>query len=242
MEAIFGVRLVILMGVWRFNHLHDSPESVHGRELLAERAIWRVSIIESAVVLGSKQDLDIVNQSACDRDGISVVRRRSGGGVVILQTDAHLWIDFVVPRDDELWRDDIGESMWWVGELWADALAKCEIVDRDQLRVNCGGLERSTLSDLICFGGLGPGEVTLHGQKLVGISQRRTREMARFQCVIHQRWSPEAYRKYLFFDKFEQHATERAISLDSEISNIAVAEVSGLNQIAEAVVELAEFV
>ncbi|PHX94480.1 MAG: hypothetical protein CK542_00560 [Acidimicrobium sp.] len=230
------------MTSWRFNHLRDSAESIHGRELPAERAIWRASIIDSAVVLGSKQSLDIVNQAACERDGISAVRRRSGGGVVVLNADAHLWIDFVVPRDDELWRDDVGESMWWVGELWADALAKCEIADRDQLRVHRGGLERSALSDLICFGGLGPGEVTLHGQKLVGISQRRTREMARFQCVVHQRWSPDAYRKYLLFEKFEQQASERSISLDAEISNIVVAEASGLNQIAEAVVELAAFV
>ena len=230
------------MSEWRFNHLRDSAESIHGRELLAERAIWRASIIESAVVLGSKQNLDIVNQAACQRDGIAAVRRRSGGGVVVLNADAHLWIDFVVPRDDELWRDDVGESMWWVGELWADALAKCEIADRDQLRVHRGGLERSTLSDLICFGGLGPGEVTLHGQKLVGISQRRTREMARFQCVVHQRWSPDLYRKYLLFDKIEQHVSSRSISLDAEISNIAVAEVSGLNQIAEAIVELASFI
>lgn len=230
------------MSEWRFNHLRDSAESIHGRELPAERAIWRASIIDSAVVLGSKQSLDIVNQAACERDGISAVRRRSGGGVVVLNADAHLWIDFVVPRDDELWRDDVGESMWWVGELWADALAKCEIADRDQLRVHRSGLERSALSDLICFGGLGPGEVTLHGQKLVGISQRRTREMARFQCVVHQHWSPEAYRKYLFFEKFEQQASERSISLDAEISNIAVAEASGLNQIAEAVVELAAFI
>ena len=230
------------MSEWRFNHLRDSAESIHGRELPAERAIWRASIIESAVVLGSKQNLDIVNKAACQRDGIAAVRRRSGGGVVVLNADAHLWIDFVVPRDDELWRDDVGESMWWVGELWADALAKCEIADRDQLRVHRGGLERSTLSDLICFGGLGPGEVTLHGQKLVGISQRRTREMARFQCVVHQRWSPNLYREYLLFDKIEQHVSSRSISLDAEISNIAVAEVSGLNQIAEAIVELASFI
>ena len=227
------------MTSWRFNHLRDSAEAVHSRELPAERAIWRASISESAVVLGSKQNLDIVNQLACQPDGMSVVRRRSGGGVVVLQADAHLWIDFVVPRDDELWRDDVGEAMWWVGELWADALAKCEIADRDQLRVHRGGLERSALSDLICFGGLGPGEVTLHGQKVVGISQRRTREMARFQCVVHQHWSPDLYRKYLLIDRIKLHAGDDDAWLETEISRIAVAEVGGLNQIADAIVELA---
>ena len=42
----------------------------------------------------------------------------------------------------------------------------------------------------VCFGGLGPGEVTVDGHKLVGISQRRTRDGARFQCVVHRRWDP----------------------------------------------------
>ncbi|MDA3041967.1 MAG: hypothetical protein O2847_02630 [Actinomycetota bacterium] len=227
------------MSSWRFIHLRDSAEAVHARELPAERAIWRASISESAVVLGSKQNLDIVNQTLCQRDDISVVHRRSGGGVVVLQADAHLWIDFVVPRDDELWRDDVGESMWWVGELWADALAMCEIADRDQLRVHRGGLERSSLSDLVCFGGLGPGEVTLHGEKVVGISQRRTREMARFQCVVHQRWSPDLYRRYLLTDVVELQSRNRGVSLETEISRISVAEVDGLSQIAEAIVELA---
>jgi hypothetical protein len=43
----------------------------------------------------------------------------------------------------------------------------------------------------VCFAGIGPGEV-LDGQaKLVGVSQRRTRRHARFQCALHRRWQPE---------------------------------------------------
>ncbi|HEX2382259.1 MAG TPA: hypothetical protein VHI95_06460, partial [Acidimicrobiales bacterium] len=41
-----------------------------------------------------------------------------------------------------------------------------------------------------CFAGLGPGEVTIGGRKAVGISQRRTRAGARFQCVAYERWDP----------------------------------------------------
>ncbi|MBM3805710.1 MAG: lipoate--protein ligase family protein [Actinobacteria bacterium] len=213
------------MSDWRFTHLRDSAESVHGRDLPAERAIWRASIRESALVLGSKQGSSIVDQKSCDADRILVVRRRSGGGAVFLELDQHLWVDLVIPCDDELWKDDVGRAMWWVGDLWADALAACEVADRDQLKVHRGGIERSSFFDSICFGGLGPGEVTLNGKKVVGISQRRTREMARFQCVVHRRWSSAAYRKYLLFE--------------NELPDIAVAEVSGLNQIADTLVELA---
>lgn len=229
------------MSEWRINHLRDSAESVHSRELPAERAIWRASINESAIVLGSKQNSEIVNQQACDQDGVAVVRRRSGGGVVYLEVDQHLWIDIVIPRDDKLWSDDVGQAMFWVGELWADALAKCEIADRDQLRVHRGGLERSNFSDLICFAGLGPGEVTLHGEKVVGISQRRTREMARFQCVLHQRWSPDAYRKYLVLEKLAESSNQQKMpykSVSKELDKLGVSKSSGLNQIAEAITEL----
>ncbi len=46
-------------------------------------------------------------------------------------------------------------------------------------------------AELVCFAGIGPGEVLLGGRKLVGISQRRTRNGSRFQCMVHTRWSPD---------------------------------------------------
>ena len=38
---------------------------------------------------------------------------------------------------------------------------------------------------------MGTGEVMTGDSKLVGISQRRTREYARFQSMCHLRWRPE---------------------------------------------------
>ncbi len=49
----------------------------------------------------------------------------------------------------------------------------------------------------MCFAGMGPGEVASAGAKLVGLSQRRTREFARFQCTVHHRWQPAQYRRLL---------------------------------------------
>ena len=224
------------MKSWQIHNIRDSAEAVHSRELPAERAIWRASITGSAIVLGSKQSFEIVNQQACDNDGVSVVRRRSGGGVVFLGVNDHLWIDFVIERDDVLWSDDVGRSMWWVGDLWAAALAENEVASRDQLIVHRGGLERNEISDLVCFAGLGPGEVTLHGKKLVGISQRRTRQMARFQCVLHSRWSIGAYEKYLDFDKLSGDMK----ILGSDFNSIQTGVSGGLNQIANSLIVLAE--
>jgi lipoate-protein ligase A len=42
----------------------------------------------------------------------------------------------------------------------------------------------------VCFAGLGPGEVTIAGVKVVGMSQRRTRAGALFQCAALLAWDP----------------------------------------------------
>jgi lipoate---protein ligase len=40
-------------------------------------------------------------------------------------------------------------------------------------------------SELVCFAGIGPGEVMLDGRKLVGLSQRRTRDGVRIQGTLY---------------------------------------------------------
>jgi lipoate-protein ligase A len=59
---------------------------------------------------------------------------------------------------------------------------------------------RTEWSDLVCFAGLGPGEVTVDGLKVVGISQRRTRDAARFQCVAYETWDAGALLELLGID------------------------------------------
>jgi hypothetical protein len=56
-------------------------------------------------------------------------------------------------------------------------------------------------SDVVCFAGLGPGEVTRYGAKVVGISQRRTRHAARFQCAVLARWDVVGIATLLGLDR-----------------------------------------
>lgn len=105
----------------------------------------------------------------------------------MLWPDEFVWLDLEIPATDALWSNDIGHSMWWVGEFWRAALADSE----PRAAVYRGRMQRTRWSADVCFAGTGPGEVMVGTAKLVGISQRRTREAARFQSMVHLRWRPE---------------------------------------------------
>jgi lipoate-protein ligase A len=139
------------------------------------RVVWCMDLTEAGLVLGSTQ------RPSLAATALPVAVRRSGGGAVLLEPDACVWVDVIVPRDDALWDDDVNRSFFWLGETWARALASLGI----EGEVHRGGLDRTAWSRLVCFAGIGPGEVRVGGRKVVGLSQRRTRHGARFQCVLY---------------------------------------------------------
>ena len=96
-----------------------------------------------------------------------------------------VWIDITITRDDPLWKDDVAQSMLWLGELFVEALSpwvQAEVY-RDTFSTGVDGR-------VVCFASSSPGEVFVGENKLVGISQRRGREGARFQCVLYRHWRP----------------------------------------------------
>ncbi|MCU1359572.1 MAG: hypothetical protein JWN99_861 [Ilumatobacteraceae bacterium] len=146
------------------------------------RLAWWLQVDRPALVLGSAQPDSVVDHAACSAAGVEVVRRRSGGGAVLLLPGQCVWLDVVIPRSDPLWHDDIGRSMWWFGRVWADALASLGVAE---VVVHHGPVQHTSWSRLVCFDGLGAGEVTVAGRKAVGISQRRTRDWMRLQSSVH---------------------------------------------------------
>jgi lipoate-protein ligase A len=151
------------------------------------RTVWVCDPTAPALVLGSTQRDEVADAEACAAAGVEVVRRRSGGGAVLVEPAAQLWIDVLLPAGDPLWSDDVGRAFLWLGQVWADALRDLGVA----ARVHEGGLCTTAWSRLVCFGGLGTGEVVdPAGAKLVGLSQRRTREGARFQCQAQAAWEP----------------------------------------------------
>ncbi len=169
--------------------LAGTAAEFHGRALPAPpaRRVWVHQVRAPALVLGSTQDPGIVDAAAAAAAGVEVVRRRSGGGAVLVEPGGVVWVDVVVPTDDPLWDDDVGRAFTWVGETWAAALATVGVGG-----ARCTGVRLVTTpwSSLVCFGGMGPGEVTVGGAKVVGLAQRRTREGAWFQGAALLRWAP----------------------------------------------------
>jgi lipoate---protein ligase len=174
---------------WALERSTGSAAEFHARPIPspARRVVWAFDVDRPAVVLGSAQPARTIDEAQAAARGIAVVRRRSGGGAVLLQPGATLWVDVVVPAADPLWDDDVGRAAWWLGEAWVSALRACGVGGGV---VHRGRLVSTRWSAVVCFAGLGPGEVTVHGAKAVGISQRRTREAARFQCAVVHRWDP----------------------------------------------------
>lgn len=105
---------------------------------------------------------------------------------------AMLWVDVVLPPG--IAPDDVRGSMVWIGERWCDVLAS--VVDAP-LTVHRGGMVRSAWSDLVCFAGVGPGEVMIGPDKLVGLSQRRTRRGIRVQGLVYGASAAGEYRPVL---------------------------------------------
>jgi lipoate-protein ligase A len=147
-----------------------------------QRTVWVLTVEHPALVLGSTQADAVADAAACAAAGVAVVRRHSGGGAVLLRP-GDLWVDVLLPRGDPLWADDVGVATHWLGDVWAAAIGPPASVHR-------GPMLRTAWSDVVCFAGLGPGEVTdgPGGPKLVGISQRRTRAGARMQAVALREW------------------------------------------------------
>ena len=149
-------------------------------------------VLGSAARTGSYEELraDVEPQSnggPASGEG-NLTRRASGGGAVLVSPGAQVWIEVFLPRGHPLWRDDVVLSGLWIGEAWADAFRS--LGSPETALVHRGRLSGGSWSKVVCFAGLGPGEVTVGGRKVVGIAQRRDRGGARFQTTSPLVWDP----------------------------------------------------
>lgn len=123
------------------------------RQGRAHLMIWELQ--SWAVVLGyGRDEASDVDRQVCDAEGIAVVRRRSGGGTVLLGPGC-LCYSLALPLQGDEHLRDIGSTNRWVLERVARALS----------RGNTQPVSVSGISDL-----------TVGTRKIGGSAQRRTRD------------------------------------------------------------------
>ena len=197
-------------GGWHVRRWRGPAAALHAEPVPAGvgRSIWLLEAESRALVLGSTQRPVMIDAAAALDLGVDVVRRRSGGGVVLVEPANTVWIDVILPAGDPLWDDDVGRAAGWVGRCWQAALASLGLGPTE---VHEGALACGPLGRLVCFATIGAGEVTTPDRrKVVGISQRRTRHAARFQCAAYSRWEPEPLVRLLGLEGDERRAVEEA--------------------------------
>lgn len=184
-----------LAGGWRILEERGAAQRLHAlsagalNEDPVSRTVRFSHADAPALVLGSHQSDQSWDPVALRTAGVELARRRSGGSGVLVGAGRVLWVDLVVPAGDPLWSDDVGRAAWWVGELWADVIQGGQVWK--------GAMRTNEWSPLVCFAGLGPGEVTVDGRKVVGVCQRRTGRGALFQTAALLSWRPGEYTSLL---------------------------------------------
>ncbi|MDG2027376.1 MAG: hypothetical protein P8J50_09720 [Acidimicrobiales bacterium] len=199
---------------WAWRRRTGAAADLHAWEPPEESipTVDSMNVERAALALGSAQDDDVVDADSATRNGIEVVRRRSGGGAVLLVPDEHIWIDLWLPAGDCRWNDDVVVASAWVADVW---IAAAREVGLENLRMHAGPQTGDDWAREVCFTGAGPGEVFSGDRKLVGLSQRRTRDWARFQCLVHRRWDSDAT-----FGLMAAAAAEDAVPYRSTVASV----------------------
>ncbi|QGG95555.1 lipoyl protein ligase domain-containing protein [Actinomarinicola tropica] len=224
--------MTVLPSGWAVDERRGTAGALHAAEVPTPLvpSMWVLEATAPALVLGSAQPDDDVDRTAVEARGLEVVRRRSGGGAVLVVPDACLWVDLLIPAGHDLWDEDVGRAMHWVGELWAEALGALGVA----ARVHRGPMVRTPWSRHVCFAGLGPGEVVdPAGRKVVGISQRRTRAWARFQTVadlgpVRQAALVDVLQLDVAPDGLGAHLTATTAAVDRDARDLVAALVAHL--------------
>ena len=185
----------------------DSFDVERYRAVVRRQAVVRQCSV-AMLVLGSTQSDAVVDRAALGRANVSVVRRRTGGGAVLVGPDDPLWVDVWVPRGDPLWRDDAARAVHWVGDWWSAALAQ---VGFGPTEVQRTATPTDEIARFACFAGLGAGEVHRHGRKVVGVAQWRSREGALVHCAAYREWSPAPLFDLLAWKEADLGETRRRL-------------------------------
>ena len=147
---------------------------------------------QPALVLGVGQPRDDFDAAACQRAGLPIVRR-SSGGTAVLADDGLLNLDVALPAAHPLGHRDVVRAYAWLGTAltralerlgWAACVVRPEEARRDTAALPTDERPGATALRRICFGGRSPYEVLVAGRKVVGLCQVRRRAGILYQVGI----------------------------------------------------------
>lgn len=192
---------------WTSKHLEIEAIEHHSKsDPTGKHEVWHICPSRPALVLGSNQSLDLVDQELLEAEGIDLVVRRSGGGIVYLNPGDFVWIDVMLPKNDTLYTDDISVSSLWLGEIWQRVL--------EEFNISSTLYIGNYIQNDICFASKAGGEIFVGDTKLVGVSQRRTKQGIWFQTLLMLNWRPVDFISYLNIENIALD-TENSVNLDS---------------------------
>ena len=207
-------------GGWSVSRRIGPPEELVSTqpELAARRLARFCRPTASAIVLGSTQSPAEIDDQRRLGHGFELVKRRSGGGAVVVAPAAQVWVDLFVPRDDPLHDGDVARAACFVADLWSTALVSSAVSEASVEPIRAFAPTRFSRS--VCFLGLGPGEVTIGGDKVVGVSQRRDRSGAWFFTMALLHNAQRVLSDLLVLEEEDRPAL--ASELESRIGAVAV--------------------
>ena len=202
-------------GTWLVEEREAAPTELLASWPATDRdpGVRRIAVCRptgTSVVVGSTQPIEVVDAEVARSAGIDIVRRRSGGGAVLVTPDDPVWVDVWLPAGDPRWSADVTAAFGWVGTAWATALDR---LGHDGIEVQGAGPGACTRwSSLVCFGGVGAGEVSIRGRKVVGLAQRRNRRGAWFHTACVRHWDPTLLLELLYLSPGERAAASEGLS------------------------------
>jgi lipoate-protein ligase A len=163
---------------------------------------------------------------------------------VLVAPGGQIWLNVFVPVGDPLWSDDVGRASWWLADMWARLLQEAGVsgseivVHRDAGGRGAGATSRPHTglagsggvagadgggrrwSKLLCFAGVGSGEVLVRGLKVLGISQRRDRHGGWFHSSLLLRLDADRLVSVLALDEATRRDAAEALRSTSAAAGV----------------------
>ncbi len=183
---------------WRFNEQLGTADQLHNMAAPLGGGFTAAlnQIATDALVLGSSQTTDLIDQKRANDDSIEIAKRRTGGGIVFIDKRQDAWLDIYVPSDAPFLSPKIENSFDWLGLIWLEAL-KATAPEVGFRLLKSKPTNPASLAGSLCFNSMGFGEIALGPSKVVGISQRRSRDYSKFQCLYCPSGGLTRVSKYL---------------------------------------------